>query len=268
MFPFLLPFRKPQTIVQVGAYTGDDSLIAACGRFGHDLYLFEPNPKSVAELLKKANDSATVHVVPKAVSNYNGNATFKIAAYEDCSSLQDFDPSANQTWVHEWHPYKRFEMVEQVEVEVVRLDTFLEEQGIATVDLLEVDAQGEDLRVVESLGDRIADVKYIQIEVNIHDAPLYRDSFGMDEAVAFFAERQFEKHTSWKQSLNREENVVFRNQRFFPNPAVNRVNAFVEQNWRSAYCTALKAPRFLAVTGMMLRRKLLGHNGPQMQKSS
>ena len=36
---------------------------------------------------------------------------------------------------------------------VVRLDTFLERQGVATVDRLEIDAQGEDLRVVESLGD-------------------------------------------------------------------------------------------------------------------
>jgi len=31
---FLSGFGKPQTFVQVGAFTGDDDLIAACRRFG------------------------------------------------------------------------------------------------------------------------------------------------------------------------------------------------------------------------------------------
>lgn len=268
MFPVLLPFKSHQTIVQVGAYTGDDSLIAACRRFGHDLYMFEPNPKRVEELRRKAGGAATVHIIPKAVSNYNGKAAFKIAAHDDCSSLQDFDANANQTWVHDWHPYKRFETVAQLEVEVIRLDTFMDERDIERIDLLEVDAQGEDLRVVDSLGERIAGVKYIQIEVNIHEAPLYSNSFGMTEAAAFFAGREFEKHISWKQSLNREENIIFRNRRFFPNPAINCATALVEHSWRNAYHAAQKAPRVVAVTAMMLRRKLLGRKlGPRMKNN-
>ena len=107
-------------------------------------------------------------------------------------------------------------MVDHLEVEVIRLDTFLDSRGIKVVDHLEIDAQGEDLRVVESLGERIAHVKHIQIEVNISGKPLYDNSFTMEEAVAFFRERQFDQHVSWKQCLNREANVIFRNRRFYP----------------------------------------------------
>ena len=78
-----------------------------------------------------------------------------------------FDATANTAWVHPWHPYKRFEMVADVEVEVIRLDTFLNQHGIGQVDRLEVDAQGEDLRVVESLGAHMDGVKKIQIEQDL-----------------------------------------------------------------------------------------------------
>jgi FkbM family methyltransferase len=255
----LLPgFGKPRTFVQVGAFTGDDELIAACRRFGHHLYMFEPNPKRAAELERKSAGAPTIHVIAKAVSNRNGSATFHIAGYDDCSSLQTFDAAANTAWVHPWHPYKHFEMVEDIEVEVIRLDTFLHQNGIARVDRLEIDAQGEDLRVVESLGARIADVKKIQIEVNIHASPLYSDSFTREQAVAFFASQGFERHISWKQSMNREENIVFRNRRFYRHPPVNAVVAAFEQSRMSLRIAWVKLPRVLAVTRMMWRQKLSG----------
>jgi FkbM family methyltransferase len=261
MWHTLLRFQKTRTIIQVGAYTGDDGLIAACRAYGHRLYMFEPNPARAAELMRKTAGAPSIEVLPMAVSNFNGTARFKIAAYDDCSSLQDFDAEANQTWVHEWHPYKRFEMVDELDVPVVRLDTFLALRGLTSVDLLEIDAQGEDLRVVESLGDRISDVKKIQIEVNIHDAPLYANAFGMAEAVAFFDARGFAQHVAWKQSLNREANVIFRNRRTHRFQIVPRAMGFAEQHLTAAYFTWLKLPRVAAVTWMMLRRKLTGQMG-------
>jgi FkbM family methyltransferase len=249
---------RPRTFVQVGAFTGDDDVIAACRRFGHHLYMFEPNPKRAAELERKTAGAPTIRVIAKAVSNRNGSATFHIACYDDCSSLQSFDAAANTAWVHQWHPYKHLEMVDDIEVEVIRLDSFFEQNGIAQVDRLEIDAQGEDLRVVESLGARIADVKKIQIEVNIHASPLYSDSFTKEQAVAFFTSQGFERHISWKQSMNREENIVFRNRRFYRHPAINAAAAAFEQTWMSLRIAWVKLPRVLAVTRMMFRHKLSG----------
>lgn len=253
-----LRFGKSRTFVQVGAYTGDDELIEACRRYGHRFYMFEPNPRRAAELERKAAGAPSIRVVAQAVSNYEGHATFHIACYDDCSSLQTFDASANEKWVHPWHPYKHFEMVEDLEVEVVRLDGFMQREKIAVVDRLEIDAQGEDLRVVESLGDRIRDVKKIQIEVNIHDAPLYRNSFTREEAVAFFAAHGFEPHISWKQSMGREENMIFRNRRFYPHAPVNQLLSSVEQAWKSTAIAWVKLPRVIAITKMMMMRKLAG----------
>jgi FkbM family methyltransferase len=244
--------------VQVGAFTGDDELIAACRRNGDRLYMFEPNPKRVAELEAKCAGAPNIHVIAKAVSNRNGTATFHIAGYDDCSSLLNFDASANTAWVHPWHPYKRFEMVDSFEVEVIRLDTFFEQNGIGKVERMEIDAQGEDLRVVESLGERIADVKQIQIEVNIHASPLYSDSFTKEQAVEFFSAHGFARYISWKQSINREENIIFRNRRFYPHAAFNAVAGVCAQSRISLRIAWVKLPRVLAITKMKMAHKLTG----------
>ncbi|HEX7360853.1 MAG TPA: FkbM family methyltransferase [Bryobacteraceae bacterium] len=253
-----LRLRRSKTIFEVGAYIGDDELIETCRKHGHRLYLFEPNPRCVEILRRKTEGMRTAEVVPAAISNFRGTAQFHIACHDDCSSLQEFDENANKNWVHEWHPYKNFEMVDRFEVEVIRLDGFMEANGIETVDLLEIDAQGEDLRVVESLGDRLRDVKKIQIEVNIHSAPLYKGGCTMTEALAFFSAHGFEKHISWKQCLNREENVIFRNKRFYKSRLLNLVSSRSEQYYRSARNAWVKLPRVLAVTGMMLRQRFGG----------
>jgi len=253
-----LRFGKPRTFVQVGAYTGDDRLIEACRHYGHRLYMFEPNPSRAADLERKAAGAQSIRVVRKAVSDHDGHAVFHIAAHDDCSSLQEFDPQAGERWVHPWHPYKRFEMVDQFEVEVIRLDTYMRAEGIDVIDRLEIDAQGEDLRVAQSLGERTRDVKRIQIEVNIYDAPLYKSGFTREQAMEFFRAQNFERHISWKQSMGREENIVFRNRRFYPNAPANELLSTFEQGWISARIAWVKLPRVLAITRMMMLRKITG----------
>jgi FkbM family methyltransferase len=253
---FFLRFGPPRILVEVGAWSGDDRLIGICRRRGHRLYLFEPNPRMVEVLRAKTADAPTVFVLDRAVSDYDGRATFHIANHDDCSSLQEFAGDANSAWVPQWHPYGSFEMVDHVEVAVTRLDTFMKLHGLDRIDMLEIDAQGEDLRVVQSLGSRIADVRRIQIEVNLHPSPLYARSFTRDDAARFFASRGFDEHVSWTQSMGREANIVYRNRRYVRLPIAARLAASLEQFWVRAHHAALKVPRVLAVTRTVLARAL------------
>ena len=56
------------------------ALIAACRRRGHRLFMFEPNPRRAAELRQKTAGAPSIEVLEQAVSDYNGSATFNIAA--------------------------------------------------------------------------------------------------------------------------------------------------------------------------------------------
>lgn len=250
-------YEKPKIIFEVGAHAGDPDLIDYCRQTGARLYMFEPLPKRYQELLAKTQDVPSIQVFPLAVSNYNGRATFNVANSDDCSSLLAFDEKVNDTWLTPWLPIDRFEMVETVEVEVTRLDTFMAKQQIEQVDLIEIDTQGQDLKVVESLGDKLQQVKKIQLEVNVFHAPLYQQSCGKEEVMNFFRERGFEKHLSWKQSMNREENITFRNRRFYPNPLFNRGLSTLEQITQKGYYTSARV--FIVskrMSGMLLQKVL------------
>jgi FkbM family methyltransferase len=230
-------YEKPKVIFEVGAHAGDPDLIDYCRRTGAKLYMFEPLPARYQELCEKTKDAPSIQVFPLAVSDYNGRARFNIANFDDCSSLLAFDEKVNETWVFKWHPIDRFEMVEQIEVAVTRLDTFMEQQGIDQVDLIEIDTQGQDLRVVQSLGDKIHQVKKIQLEVNVFHAPLYTASCGKDEVMKYFTDHAFEPHLSWKQTMNREENITFRNKRFYTNPLYNTGLSTLEAVTQKGYYT-------------------------------
>lgn len=233
-------YEKPQVIFEVGAHAGDPDLIEYCRQSGARLYMFEPLPTRYQELVAKTRDAPSIQVFPLAVSNYDGHATFNVANSDDCSSLLSFDEQVNETWVTKWMPIDRFEMVQQFEVAVTRLDTFMAQHQIEQVDLIEIDTQGQDLKVVESLGDQLPNVKKIQVEVQVFHAPLYQESCGKEEVIDFFRQHGFEQHVSWKQSMNREENITFRNRRFYPNRIYNNALSVLEQITQKGYYTSAR----------------------------
>jgi FkbM family methyltransferase len=60
--------------------------------------------------------------------------------------------------------YRIIDVIKKERVKTIRLDELLVEETV--FDFLNLDIQGVELRALQSLGSRIADVKYIYIEVN------------------------------------------------------------------------------------------------------
>src|ERR1700694_3370122 len=92
--------------------------------------------------------------LPIAVSERGGHAEFHLNKYEQSSSLLPADEEGVKEWITE----QKFEVVGTVTVPTMRLDTFMNDAGIEFVDYLKIDAQGLDLEVVKSAGDRLRDV--------------------------------------------------------------------------------------------------------------
>lgn len=143
-------------IIEVGANQGQDT-----EKFLSDpsnvLYAFEPIPALYKELQDRFGKYKNFHLIAAAVDLENGFKRFNISEIADwgVSSLYDFHPNINNTWNNPVFQYTNY--VENVMC--IRLDTFMNLYGIETVDYLHVDAQGNDFRVMKSLGDRIKDVK-------------------------------------------------------------------------------------------------------------
>jgi hypothetical protein len=101
------------------------------------------------------------------------------------------------------------EVVATLSVPTIRLDTFLNQAGILKVAYLKIDAQGSDLAVVRSAGERLKDIERICLEVQITPVPLYRNASQKQEVVEFLTKAGFKLVCCERQSYDQEENLTF-----------------------------------------------------------
>jgi FkbM family methyltransferase len=162
-------------IFEVGANLGNDTQNFLAS--GSLVYAFEPTPELHLHLKNRFKNVSNYIPVPLAVDLENRWTTFNIAGSADwgCSSIHDFNPNIHQ----EWEGRPDFNVTDRCTVMTIRLDTFMQIYNIDKIDYLWIDAQGNDFRVLQSLGDRIKDVNKGRCEV-ANDVNLYS---GVDNTV-------------------------------------------------------------------------------------
>jgi FkbM family methyltransferase len=140
----------------VGAFVGTHSIMMReiVGEKGQ-VYSFEPQPDCV-DLLERTNyingfDNCTI--IPKSVGDRNGIQKLMTTATPDATSnVVGSDP-----WDQRY---------DEVDVDMIRLDSFLERNQINDVDFIKVDVQGAGLQVIKGIGERISDISAMHIEIH------------------------------------------------------------------------------------------------------
>lgn len=162
-------------------YAGDDAVV----------YAFEPTPDLVRVLTEKSAGLTNYHIIDKAVADYNGKSTFFISGNQDwgCSSLNTFSDNLEDTWPGRTD----FKVTDQVEVDVIRLDGFIEANDIQEIEFFHCDTQGKDMEVLFGMGDHLRKIKQGVIEMATrHDTKLYKDQrYILDDALLFLKNSGF-----------------------------------------------------------------------------
>ena len=116
-------------------------------------FLFEPND-SLNESLKKATGKLTSTINNFAISDENGEAVLYLNKISSQSSL-----------------LKKKDLVgdleREVDVKTVRLDTYIKNKSIKKIDILKIDVEGLELKVLESLSGVISEIEITLIKIEI-----------------------------------------------------------------------------------------------------
>lgn len=188
----------------VGAFRCDHTYGFALYNPSLRVFAFEPNLQLAAKMF---GGLPNIVVVPMAVAETDGCAEFNITAAPASSSLLPINDANASRWVGG----QSISVVSRTIVPTIRLDSFMNLAGIQTVDYLKIDAQGADLSVVKSLGERLKDLRKIYLEVSVTPFPVYHGSASKGEVVEFLAARGFELVAVESQSNGQEENLTFEN---------------------------------------------------------
>jgi FkbM family methyltransferase len=192
--------------IDVGAHLGEGTLGVALHNPNVLVYAFEPNWVLARQIMARA---ANFVVLPMAVSDVDGYADFFINACDGSSSLRRMEESGKVHW-------KDFDYTVEtkVVVQTIRLDTFMKLADIRSIDYLKVDAEGVDLRVLQSAGGRLKDIKRIMLEVDVAPDRLYEGAPGRDQVMEFMTKSGFELVHSESQNAGRQENLTFASRHF------------------------------------------------------
>lgn len=177
---------EPYIVFDVGSCDGKQFLERCRKDRKTVVYAFEPEPASFGVLLRNTRGVENFHAFKMAVTDTDGTRQFNVSSVVGNHSFHEFVPDVNATWKAPyvdrvpWVPDFRKE--EDITVETTRLDTFMTKMGISHVSYLHIDAQGEDLNVLKSLGDKASVVRAGVIEVCLK--PLYINHFTKAEALA------------------------------------------------------------------------------------
>ncbi len=192
----------------IGANNGESMLHHAGGE--GTVYAFEPTPKLVDDLVEKTKDIQNYHVINKAVADYNDKSMFFISGVRDwgCSSLNTFNDNLDKTW----RGRTGFEVTDRVEVDVIRLDGFIEEHKIREIEFFHCSSQGKDMEVLLGMGVHIMRIKQGQVTMPIsHETKLYKNTkYVSKDAIRFLERRGFRvDKTLYNDHYHNEERILF-----------------------------------------------------------
>jgi FkbM family methyltransferase len=179
---FRRQLKPGDVVLDVGANAGLYTIIAArmVGEQGH-VYAFEPG--EAIELLRHnvaLNRLNNVTIIPAAVSNTTGTASFGVATDNAMSSLAKTD-RADQTIAH-W-----------TEVKTMRLDDAIKDYGIDRVDFIKVDVEGAEALVFEGARDLLArDKNRVTILFEAFDANCSAFGYSVPSLLADLHEKGFD----------------------------------------------------------------------------
>jgi FkbM family methyltransferase len=178
-----------QIMFDIGAHEGQSSIFKAVENENLHVYAFEPVAKLADDIKTKTNNLKNYTLVSKAVSDYNGEAFFNVRGEGDWGqgSLSDFTSNIDTVW-----PDSNLRFTDKIKVEVIRLDTFIEQHNIERINYLHIDAQGGDLRVLKGLGKYISIVDKGVVEASNPDKIYYTDQNTVDSTVDFLNKAGFD----------------------------------------------------------------------------
>ena len=175
----MIPNYSPSVIIDAGSRDLCQSIEFANEFPNAKIIAFEPTPQQYQYCLERSKQYPNITVLPYAVSDKNGEATFYVTPSNiGASSL--LEPIDVPWGVCEF---------DKIKVQTVRLEDVLKDMGIQKVDILLMDVQGGELAALRGYGSYINNTDFVECEASKFG--YYKDHPLCPELEKYFDENNF-----------------------------------------------------------------------------
>ena len=175
---------KPHVIVHVGAHEAEElPLYQECAWGQEKIILVEALPEKAEQLRKLFANQPEVHVVQALAWNESGETrVFYEASNGESSSALRFRDHSNL--------YPNITVSRTHELETKRLSEISSINELRSIDLINLDIQGSELRALQGLADCLSNVAAVYSEINLRE--VYEGNSFISEIDSFLSDRGFE----------------------------------------------------------------------------
>ena len=194
------------TIFDIGAHHGES--IESFNKYFNNprIYSFEPFDESFEILSLKKSKISNTKIFNLGLSNFNGKGTFysyvdpknpNISAANSILQLNDgkFIPSYSEN--------------QKVECEFMKLDSFVEENNISYIDLLKIDVQGAEFKVIEGAYNSLKDKKIGCVLIEIAIADFYKGQKSFDFYINLFKNYEYELKGFYNLISDKDKSILY-----------------------------------------------------------
>ena len=204
----------PKIILDVGAHIGEMTQIFLKNFINvNKIYCFEPQKEIYSSLKNKFKKNPKVVCINKACSDKTTVSKFNISFHRRSSSLEEINTN------NFYHKIKSFIVLGKirdllsrtVKIRTITLDKFLKNRKLS-IDLLKIDVEGSELKVLKGCKKNIKNIKVILIEILNHN--LIKD-YSREDIFCFFKKNNFELYNICKFPFYNFEDRIYINRKFF-----------------------------------------------------
>jgi FkbM family methyltransferase len=154
------------------------------------IYGFDADPDACEEAnaeLEIRQINWTEKHIPVAIGPFNGETTLYVTQSTSCSSL--YPP--NEPFIKHFADLPEYANLDfAIEIETITLDTFLQSEGIESVDFLQIDVQGADLNILEGAIE-VLNRSVLAVQIEVEFAHLYQNQPLFSEIDVFLRQHDF-----------------------------------------------------------------------------
>lgn len=169
----------PHTIFELWARDWEETLWLSTTFKTADVYSFECNPATINIWKSKVKSNKKIHCIEAAVSDKNWKIKFYPTTKDTITTWEDGNPWASSLFKASWKYEIEKYVQKEIEVNSIKLDSFMQENNINNVDILWMDIQGAEWLALKGLWNNLKNVNLIYTEVEFLEIykwqALYKD---------------------------------------------------------------------------------------------
>jgi len=204
--------NKINIIIDVGSHKGEYIFNIIKNFHYNKIYCFEPNPKIFNILKKKISKQQNIELNNIGVGNIEGSEILNENLESSSTSINQLNTSSKYFKKKYFflNPFQNKSITKPIKIKITTLGNFIETQDIKSIDLLKIDTEGYELKVIEGLGKEIKKIKYIHFEHHFDDMII--KNYNLSNIHDYLKKNNFKKIFKVKMKFRKSFEYIYENE--------------------------------------------------------